>query len=201
MFEIRLTGFLVLFAVVVTQSPAQWNVKEQQARVRRENDTFYRHLPKDSQKRLATVNAFLSKPYSERLLDGWKPEYEPVASPKAFKPRSGVNPVGRWQRKQGVLGAAFRISRDGARYDVNFVTYDRKGSEVFHRFAILRGAVLNLNRPVFDLVEKPFSKIYIVQVGKEPRLLPSADVTQLDHLAEDRRVRARAIAGLTFHKQ
>ena len=169
--------------------------------MQRENDSFYRHLPRDSQKRLAAVNFFLSKPYSERLLDGWKSDYEPQATPKAFKLRSGVNPIGRWQRKQGPVGAAFRVSRDGSRYDVNFVTYDPKGSEVFRRMAVLRGAILILNRPVFDLVEKPFSKIYVVQVGKEPRLVPSADVNQLDRLAANPRIRARAIAGLTFHKQ
>lgn len=100
---------------------------------------------------------------------------------------------------QGTLGAAFRITSQGSAFTVKFATWDGKGSETFFRKGVLRGAVLQLDRPVFDVIEQPFTKIYVVSAGKEVRLIPSADVPLLEKLGGTSN-RSRAIAGLTFHR-
>jgi hypothetical protein len=203
MLKVRLIFCPLSLALLSAAASAQsgWSVKDQEARIKRENDAFYRHLPSNPQKKEAAINAFIRRPYAERILDGWSPAYESAATPKAFKAKSGVNVTGRWERRQGTLGAAFGITRLGRGYAVNFLTWDAKGNEVFRRSATLHGGLLALDRPVFDLVERPFSKVYVVKVGKEARLLPSADVAQLDAWASNPKLRARAIAGLTFRKR
>jgi hypothetical protein len=188
---------LTLFLSPVSQQG--WSIAQQKARINREDDEFYRRLPNVAKKRQKAIGLYLSQPYSERILDGWKPSYEPSQAPTTLKTRSGAKVEGRWKRMQGKLGAAFRITEQGGHYFVKFATWDGKGSETFFRHGDLHGAVLKLDRPVFDVIEHPFTKIYVVAAGKEVRLLPSSDVALLDRVGGTP-IRARAIAGLTFHR-
>ena len=197
MFKLFAAGLIV---VVCAASWAQgWSVAEQKARIKREDDKFFRKLPKDPAKRQRLMAIYLSQPYGERLLDGWRSSDEASDTPHTLKPKSNAKIAGRWKRMQGVLGSAFRITSQGSRYVVKFATWDGKGSEVFYRHASLRGSVLQLDRPVFDSIDHPFSKIYVVAAGKDVRLLPSADVAVLEKLGATSH-RPQAIAGLTFHR-
>ena len=168
-------------------------------RVKKEDNAYLSHLPRDPKKKQRAMMILAARPLAERLLDGWNPSYESSATPKTLKPKAGVKIAGKWSRNQGPLGSAFRITPNGSAYKVKFATWDRKGSETFFRNAVLKGAVLQLDRPVFDVVEQPFSKVYVVMVGKESRLLPSSDVSVLEKLGATPN-RAKAIAGLTFHR-
>lgn len=178
-----------------------WSVAAQNARMRKEDDAFFRKLPNDPKKREQALSRYLARPQQERLLEGWRPEFEPKAVPKSSKLKSGVNLVGRWQRVRGPLGAAFAITKSGTGYGVNFVTWDPKGSLVFRRSGTLQGAMLTLDRPVFDVVDRPFTKVYVIAMGKGARLIPSADVELYERLVKRKQNVAQVVAGLTFTKR
>ena len=166
--------------------------------MKKEDDAFYRHLPKDPRRREQMIGQYLARPQQERLLDGWKRSYESKAKPKVFKLKAGLNPTGRWQRARGPLGAALQISPLGGRYTVNFVTWDPQGSIVFHRTGDLQVNQLVLDRPVFDNVDHPFSKLYVLDMGKSVSLIPSSDVELFERLMKQNRNRPQVIGGLTF---
>lgn len=192
--------------VLVVGAPAGhaqtgWSAKAQDARMRKEDDAFFRRLPNDPKKREQALARYLARPQHERILEGWKPQFEPKAQPKINKLKPGVNLVGRWQRVRGPLGAAFGIAKAGTGYAVNFVTWDPKGSVVFRRTGRLQGGTLTLDRPVFDVVDRPFTKVYVIAMGKGVRLIPSADVELYERLIRAKRNVPQVIAGLTFAKR
>ncbi|MEA2553460.1 MAG: hypothetical protein QOJ65_1636 [Fimbriimonadaceae bacterium] len=187
----------LIIAAVVLQ--AGWSAPAQMARIKKEDDAFFRHLPKNNKKREEAIALHLRLPMHERILEGWAPSYESKGQPHALKLKSGANVAGKWQRTRGSLGAAFVIS-GGPAFTVSFHTWDPKGGIVFRRKAQLKGSTLTLNRPVFDTIDRPFTKLYVVQVGKGLALLPSADVPLLDRMAKTPSERAKAIAGLTFKR-
>lgn len=169
--------------------------------MRKEDEAFYRRLPSDPRKREKALGDYLNRPQHERLLDGWSASYEPAGTPKAFKIKPGVNLAGKWQRTRGPIGAAFGISGPGPRYSVNFATWDPQSSLVFRRTATLQGGVLVLNRPVFDVVDHPFTKVYVIAMGKGVRLIPSADVQSFEKMVKNKKTQAEVVEGLTFRKR